>query len=37
LPEQPAADEATDEEPSNTDAATERLVATALPLPYALP
>jgi folate-binding protein YgfZ len=37
LPEQAAADEATNEEPSPTDAATERLVATALPLPYALP
>lgn len=37
LPEQAAADEATNEEPSPTDTATERLVATALPLPYALP
>ena len=37
LPEQASADEATNEEPSPTDAATERLVATALPLPYALP
>lgn len=37
LPEQVADDDATNAEPSPTDAATERLVATALPLPYALP
>lgn len=37
LPEQAAAAEATNEEPTPNDTATERLVATALPLPYALP
>jgi len=37
LPEQAASEDASNEEPSTTDAATERLVATALPLPYALP
>jgi folate-binding protein YgfZ len=36
LPEQAASEDSTSEEPSATDAATERIVATALPLPYAL-